>query len=212
MLKECDVEENTESEREIREWPLLMRNTGLNWCWRSRAEIALSDPKRISGRDVWEVTSGLQISNPAQRVQNHYIKPGLAKQTTKDEILLPLRRSGDRWLANECCFCDLLMQSKMRLSTSLHKTFIFRWKPVNIPSKYFNVLLHNLLNFLYHCSSLQYHMIIQISFWFAGQETFNINIRKLLCYLKHVLCLQHYKYIYCRFDASFLNKSMNLFK
>ncbi len=85
-------EREREREREIREWPLLMRNTGLNWWWRSRTEIALSDPKPISGRDVWEVTSGLQISNPAQRVQNHYIKPGLAKQTTKDEILLPLRR------------------------------------------------------------------------------------------------------------------------
>ncbi len=165
-----------EREREIREWPLLMRNTGLNWWWRSRTEIALSDPKPISGRDVWEVTSGLQISNPAQRVQNHYIKPGLAKQTTKDEILLPLRRSGDRWLANECCFCDLLMQSKMLLSTSLHKSFIFRWKPVNISSKYFNVLMHNLLNFQHHYSSLQCHMILQISFWFATQETCNISI------------------------------------
>lgn len=38
--------------REIREWPLLMRNTGLNWCWRSQAEIALSDPKLISRGDI----------------------------------------------------------------------------------------------------------------------------------------------------------------
>ncbi len=172
MLKECDVEENTESEREIREWPLLMRNTGLNWCWLSRAEIALSDPKRISGRDVWEVTSGLQISNPAQSVQNHYIKPGLAKQTTKDKILLPLRRSGDRWLANECCFCDLLMQSKMRLSTSLHKTFIFSLSifPVNISM----------------CSCITYNISCIITQVFSITWSFRYRSDLLTCWSRNI--------------------------
>lgn len=129
------------SKREIREWPLLMRKARLDWCWRSPAEIALSDQKRISRWDVWEVTSGLQISNPAQRKQNYYINPGLATQTTNDEVFLPLRRSGVKWLANECCFCNLLMWRKTLLSTPSHKT-ILRWKPLSISCKYFNILIH----------------------------------------------------------------------
>lgn len=153
---------NSVKEREIRELPPLMRNSRLDWCWRSPAENALLDQKRISRWDVWEVTSGLQISNPSQREQNYYINPGLATQTT-NEVFNPLRRSGVRWLANECCFCNLLMWSKTLLSTPLHET-IFRWKPLNIACKYLNILIHKLLFKRFRVCS---HLVVRFSwiFW-----------------------------------------------